>query len=497
MTRSALVARIGRGLAVDTALGVVVRIVSLAVTVAVARTLTQAEFGTVSLVLAIFGIAETLTNLSLETALARRATLTDEVVNVAWTLSVLRALLLTLAIYAAAPLLKSFWEGGDELVRYLRIMALGTAGAGLSNAHAVRFQRELRFEVSLLVGNARALLGALASLILLVASRDAIALVLGPVIGNFLHSGLTWLLIAPRPRPQWSVAIVREFVEFGRWLLGHSIFVYLLFTLDNLFVGRVLGPAALGAYSLGWRITNTAMTFLTRSLAGMLVPAYASLASDPSAVRHAVLRALGAAGAFGAFASAILCLFAHEILTVIGGSQTAWSEAAPVMQALTPFAFTRITNNVVAPMFHAAGEPKPLALISGLQLVLLLPALWLGARWGGLTGVAAGVSLVTLVGASLVSLVAQRRFGLTLRSQGAALAPAVVVAPAAALLVWALMAPLQSPVLRLVCGALLLGTTFLALWEGGRRVLPHSKAYPSLLEPVAAVLRLRQREKAS
>jgi O-antigen/teichoic acid export membrane protein len=477
------------GLGVDLAAAVVLRGLSLATTVLVARALREADYGAVSLALAIYGVSDMLTNPALGIAIIRRPELDVHTVDVAWTLSLLRAALLGAGIYVAAPLLATAWHGASETVGYLRILSLAPLSSAISNLHAIRLQRSLRFGSSMLLDNARLVAGSLTSLVLLLITRSAQALVTGIVVGNCVHSLLSWIVIQPRPRLAFSKQTLRELTEVSRWLMIHGVLVYLGQTIDNLYVGHALGLAALGAYALAWRLVNTFMTLFTRAIAKMLVPAYRDVSSDAAELARMVRSTLYPSAAVGAWASGIVLLCASDLFALVAGKHN-YLGAASIARALTPFVYTRIINNVLGPLYQGVGEPRTLTLLSTLNVFLLVPALVLGAHLLGVVGVAAAMSAVTVCVSAILVVLVSRRFQLALGDQlKAALLPVVAATPA--VLVGALVtATLRGAPARLLVGVTAVSLVFVATWELLRRLFPSA---PSIVGPVVTFLRSRLR----
>ena len=94
--------RTSRGAAVTLFGNLLVKGLAVVALVVVARVLDANTYGPVILALAVFGFAEVLTSPVLQTTLLREPKLTDELIDVAWTISVVRGVLLTIAMYGLA-----------------------------------------------------------------------------------------------------------------------------------------------------------------------------------------------------------------------------------------------------------------------------------------------------------------------------------------------------------------------------------------------------------
>jgi PST family polysaccharide transporter len=164
--------------------------------------------------------------------------------------------------------------------------------------------------------------------------------------------------------------------------------------------------------------------------------------------------------------------------------------AAAVARGLTPFVYMRILNNVLAPLYQGVGEPRTLTMLSVLQMLLLAPALVLGAKLGGVVGVACAVSAVMVAVSGVLVLLVSRRFEVALSEQlKAVLLPVVSAAPA--VVVGHLLLPLAVlPAARLALGAAVVTALFFGAWE----LIHHASAkVPSLVGPLARLFWKRLR----
>lgn len=491
MDRGGLAHRIGDGVAADVLGNVAVRALSVVASVVVARTLSIADYGAATFALTIFGISEVLTDLSLSNALVRERELRSEAVDVAWTIGVLRSsVLAAILFFGAGPL--SRWLGRVEVEPFIRILSLGSLSTSIGNLHVIQYQRQLRFARTLLVQNSRAIFGSSISIALLLTTRDAVSLVLGPVIGNGLTSVLTWVFVRPVPRFRLVRSIAHELSKFGRWQFGSNAFVYLFWTADHFYIGRFLGLGVLGGYAFAWRIVNTVVPLLTRSLARILLSVYATLQDDHSRLVIVARQALMLAAGVGTLLAGAVMIGAEDLFFLIGGGPE-WNAAIPVARILALSALWGVLHNALSPLFESIGEPRVVMVTAGLQLALLVPALVIGSHFGGVIGVALAVASAALFRTVVTAIWVARRFGLSLLDQLRALLPGAALAAAASAIGFVVMSPFQLPLLRLLVLGVALVSVFLGLWEGCRHFIGRG-AWPPLAAPAAQmVLRFRRK----
>jgi O-antigen/teichoic acid export membrane protein len=106
-----------------------------------------------------------------------------------------------------------------------------------------------------------------------------------------------------------------------------------------------------------------------------------------------------------------LALAADPLVRVAFGEQ--WLAAIPVVRVLALFVLVRSIGYNVGDVYKATGQPGVLVKLGLFHLALLAPALWLGAQWGGLLGIASGHLVAALISTAVYVTVAMRRLKIT------------------------------------------------------------------------------------
>jgi PST family polysaccharide transporter/lipopolysaccharide exporter len=456
--------RTSRGAAATLATDLLVRGLAFVAIVAVARLLDPGPYGTVVLALTVFGFADVLSNPAMATALLREPELTDRKIDVAWTLAVVRGLLLTTAFWLLAPLLASCWpDQQTELQGYFRILAASFGCSGLLNLHYVRLRRQLRFPRALMVESVSPVTSGLFAIVALLLAPEPVWLVVAPVVGLAAGSLLSLVLVTPRPRFAVDREATRELWRFGVPMVFNGAMGYVLVAGDHVFVQYLAGTAALGVYGMSYRWTHMAVRLLAQGLQPVLMPVYVLMRDDHVRTRHAVLSSLSILTALCGVVSGLFLAFATEFFSCLGGD--AWNGAGPVARALVPLAIAYGVNICLTPVFLVHGKPQWLSRVIGAQLLCFFPVMYLGHALLGLPGLALGVSLLALGVAAVQMTLTRALIGLRPLQFAAAIVPPLSVAGLAALTGWLAVLPARDPMVRLFVGSGVAVVGFLVAWE--------------------------------
>jgi O-antigen/teichoic acid export membrane protein len=155
---------------------------------------------------------------------------------------------------------------------------------------------------------------------------------------------------------------------------------------DEVIVGRQLGSTALGLYSVAYTFAQISTISLASAVSVAVFPAFAVVQYDHAALRAGYLEVLRftalVLAPVGAGLFVIAPAFVHTFFT------SAWWPMIPVIQALALYGAVFAIGWSAGDVWLARGRPDIQWKLDLGQLVVLVPALLLGARIDGITGVA-------------------------------------------------------------------------------------------------------------
>ena len=217
------------------------------------------------------------------------------------------------------------------------------------------------------------------------------ALVIGPVIGRAVS---TLLVAVWRPH---RVAWPRDFrsiahaVSFGWHVVVARIAWYLYSNADFAVVGRVLGKAALGAYTVGWTIASIPVDRVTALVGSVTPPVFSAVQHDPPALQR-YLKNLTEGLALITFPASVgLALVADEFVIFALGDH--WRPAIAPLRLLALSAALRSVSPLLPQIIVSTGHTKRNMQFAILAALILPILFYVGTRWD-----TAGVAAAWLVG---------------------------------------------------------------------------------------------------
>jgi PST family polysaccharide transporter len=444
---------------------VVGKLVVLGTTIVLARVLVPEQFGLVSLALVLITYAEAFADAGVAQALVYLPR-TRAGLRAALATSLVAGVGLVLAAVAVAPALAAFF-GRPDVTPIARLLALSLLTASLGALPESLLRRDLLFRRITAATIARAVVTGVVSVSLAVAGAGAWALAWGTVAGSLTYAVATWALLPQRPDLAfWRTtgADVRRVLSYGMPVALSGLLAKLIVNVDYLVVGRLLGAAALGYYTLAFRIPELAIINVFFVLSSVTFPVFSRLRHDPDRLRNAYLFSVRVYSLYGICAGVGLAVVAPVVVPAVFGPQ--WADAVPALVPLALYAACRSVGVGANEVYKALGRPGLALSLSVVRLVVLVPALVLGAVYWGAVGVAWAQVVTSLAMAVLMQGRAARVLDLEWRRLVGAVVPGLV-AGAAVLAVGLplvrvdLPAAVVLPGAVLACGAAALGVTAL------------------------------------
>ncbi|HLY51422.1 MAG TPA: lipopolysaccharide biosynthesis protein [Steroidobacteraceae bacterium] len=339
-------------------------------TLILARLLLPKDFGIVAMATSIVALLEIFSSFGMDTVLIQRRDADRDHFNTAWTLNVLAGCAVAAVIALLASPTSHFYRE-PRLVAVMCVLAVTSVIGACENVGVVEFRRQLRFDREFHYLLAKKLMAFVVTVPLALWLRSYWALVLGTLAGRL---GAVFYSYRVQPfRPRLSLRTAPEMLHFSKWLMTQDALMFLKDRSASFFIGRLAGPAALGAFSISAEIASMPGTELIAPINRALLPAYVKLAADPAALRREFLSSMSGIALIGVPAVAGVALAAPFI--VLLGLGPKWSATQPLLEVLAFFGISQVLQSNSYAAFIALGKPELFARMNTLQVGLLLVGL--------------------------------------------------------------------------------------------------------------------------
>ena len=300
-------------------------------TVLLTRMLTAREIGIYAAGLAIVGVLQAISAFGVGSYVIREEKLTPRTLSTAFTLNGVLCVALAGIVFAAGY---SDWiTAGESKVRsVLHLLSVVPLLNAFELRPATMLQREMNFRVISLVTTARAVMGALVSVVAAWYGAGALSAAYGGLTQAVV--GALGFSIFGRRHIGVSVSILgwRKMVGFGFQTLAISGVSTASARAADFILGRILGFAPLGIYSRASALTNTLYQNLYGSLARVLFPRLAEDHRSGISTSNSYLKGLDIVLALLWPLLAGLAILAGPVILILFGER--WLAAAPPLTVL-------------------------------------------------------------------------------------------------------------------------------------------------------------------
>lgn len=278
-------------------------VLRLANSLILTRLLAPEVFGLIAIVVTIAMVATLLSDIGIRQAIVHSKH-GDEalMLNTAWTMQVLRGVLIWSACCLLALGLGAAQDGGwltpgsvyaaEQLPLLLALATLNSVIQGFESTKRFTADRRIEQKRVVLIELSSMLIATVVSVILAWSMRSVWALIIGGWFGTVFSVAAGHLLLHGQPnRFAWDRNFARQIFSFGRWILASSVLYVLAMNGDKLLLGIWVTPAVLGCYAIAQSLAQVFELAVSRIFSTVAAPAFADLVGhSPHRLREVYLR---------------------------------------------------------------------------------------------------------------------------------------------------------------------------------------------------------------
>ena len=341
----------------------VIAIIKIAI---LARILVPEQFGLFGIASLVLVFLEVVTQTGINAFFIQGEGKLKDYIDTAWVVSIIRGLVISLLIFASAPLIAVFFNSPNSKF-LLYLIGIVPIIRGFINPAIVRYQKELQFNKEFLLRFSVFTFDAFVSITLALVTKNAASLIWGLIAGAVMEVLLSHLAIKPRPKFGIEMSKFKKIINRGKWFTFAGIFEYLFIQGDDIVVGKLLETRMLGLYQVAYRISTLPITEAGMVLSRVTFPVFSKISEDSIRLRKAFMRTTAVLFVFVVPFGLILFLFPKEIILIILGS--AWTEAAPVLKVLAAFGVIKAIKDSSYALFKAVKKQEYITAITFVSIV--------------------------------------------------------------------------------------------------------------------------------
>lgn len=372
--------------------------------VIMARLLLAEDFGLFGMALTVVTGLSALTSIGLDISIINTKFKDDaelsKHLDTLWTVDLLRRLLLALLMFGLARPAAKFY-GETKVFELLLVLSLLPLLQGFQNIGLLIHRKGVDFKKIVWLELLTNLLTAIATIALVLWTRNVWALVLSQLVAALISVALSYAFHPYRPHPHLDRVALKLALSFGKYAFLIGVLNYVMTMADNVLLGRLYNAAILGTYVIAYNLAVLPLHGVANAIVNVTFPAYAEIAgvdrtfnedsigADHARLERAFGRVFAASSTLLTFTTTLLLLLGDEIVVFLYGSK--WAAAGTILRILALLVFCKGHGILVSPLLVSLRGIAPDAKIKLLEAAIFLALLYPltsrysapGAAWAG------------------------------------------------------------------------------------------------------------------
>jgi O-antigen/teichoic acid export membrane protein len=269
------------------------QVIRLASNLILTRLLFPEAFGMMALVTVFLVGVVMLSDIGIGTAIMQSRRGDDPAfLDTAWTIQIVRGMLLWLVTLVVSPLVASFY-GEPDLQAYLPVSALVLVIGAFKPTRLETANRHLRAGLVTLLDLAAQVIGIATAVVLAWLLESIWALVLSNLLTTVAQLVLLHTLLPGyRNRLGWEREAASELIHFGKWIFLATLCGFAIAQADKVILGRHLDLDHFGLYNIAFFLASVPVTLGSTVTTRVLIPLYRDAPPSASAANAARIRKL-------------------------------------------------------------------------------------------------------------------------------------------------------------------------------------------------------------
>ena len=330
--------------------------------------------------------------------------------NTAWTMEIIRMLLLWSFIWLVSDHVASFYEQ-PQLAWLLPVASVTIVINAFQSTRVAGSERHLNIGKLTYVELVSQLVGSVVMVVLALITGSVWALVVGMIVNSIVRTTLTHTVLSGiKNRFQWDWTCFWDLFHFGKYIWLGSIAAFVIDSGDRAVLGKYVTLTELAVYQIAFFIA-TVPAMISKQMNGKVMFAMYARSAEYDSPETRRKQQMARAALSGGFLTAALFfgLIGQWLIGVLYGPE--YQLAGPIMVLLALAYLPDIILSIYAQKFDAAGKPSYMSVFTTLRASVQMTLLLLLVPQIGLMGAMVAVPAAAMI-AYVVAAVLARKHGI-------------------------------------------------------------------------------------
>lgn len=336
-------------------------IISLIISMVLARLLTPYDFGVVATASVFLAFLTLFTSIGIAPAIIQRKDLTDDEVDHIFTFTILLGLVIGGIFFISSWPIADFYDN-DLLRPVIQILSLGLFLSAMNIVPAALMSKNLRFKQmatrSIAFNVFFGIVGVLAAFL----GAGVFALVCPQIIASLCTFFYNRHFYPVHIKFPLSFAPIQKIFSYSIFVFFTSFGSYLGRNLDKLIIGKTLSADALGYYDKSYRLMQYPMTYITSVVSPVMQPILSNFQDNLAELSAKYTKIVSIIATLSFPVAVILFFAAEDIIIVMYGEM--WTPAVPSFKILTLSIPVTLICNTLGVVFMSCNATKEMFFLS-------------------------------------------------------------------------------------------------------------------------------------
>lgn len=267
------------------------QVVTLIVSIVLARILAPSDFGTVSLVIVFTTIMQVFVDSGLGTALIQKKDADDLDFSSVFYFNFAVCLILYAVMFVSAPFIADFYND-TSLTPIIRVISLTIVISGVKGIQQSYVSRNMLFKRFFFATLGGTIFSAFLGIGMAYAGCGVWSIVAQQLSNTAIDTLILWITVKWRPKKMFSWERLKSLLSYGWKLLASSLLDTVYNNLRNLIIGKIYTSADLAYYNQGDKFPKVIVTNINASIDSVLLPSMAGQQDHRDRVKSMTRRAI-------------------------------------------------------------------------------------------------------------------------------------------------------------------------------------------------------------
>ena len=363
--------------------------------IVLARLLKPEDFGLMAMAMVVIGFCQAYADMGVSAAIVYKQDISDNQLSSLYWLNVIAGFVIYFIILAVTPFVTIFFHE-PRIGEVLPVIAISIIISSLSLQFHWLLEKGLQFDLLAKQEIASTVIAGIVAIASAFMGHGVWSL----VWGQLTASGIKTMLLLKVGLSKWPPRLhlrtndLGEYLRFGMYQMAERSLNYFNTKVDQLLIGNLLGAHELGYYNFAFQLVSEPVSRINPILTRVAFPVFAKMQGAILRLQQGYIKMVTLLSSTNAPLLIGLAAVAPLLIPAIFGPQ--WTPAVILVQILALYSFFRSTGNPIGSLLLARGRAD-LGFRWNLGLFFVTaPAVYLGARIGGSTGIASTLLLMQI-----------------------------------------------------------------------------------------------------